>query len=63
MAESAASRGRPFISVLFECCRVYNRVYRNPAGTAYVGWCPRCGKRVEVKVGPGGGENRVFRAQ
>ena len=55
--------GRPFISILFECCRVYQRVYINAARTAFAGWCPRCARRVEVKIDPRGSENRFFRAQ
>lgn len=53
---------RPFISIMFDCCRVFTRVYRRPEATAYVGWCPRCGRKVEVKVGAGGTSCRVFRA-
>jgi len=51
---------RPWLSVLFDCCRVYQRVYRNAAGDAYVGGCPRCGRRVRFPVGPGGTSARAF---
>lgn len=61
-AELPEKLKRPFISVMFECCRVYARVYKNKEGTAYVGWCPRCTRQVKVKVGPGGGNNRMFTA-
>lgn len=58
---TSASRGsRPFLSVLFACCQVYQRVYRNADGTAYFGQCPRCGKSVRFEIGPEGTDARQF---
>jgi hypothetical protein len=54
---------RRFLGVLFECCRVYARVYANAERTAYVGSCPRCGKRVQVRIGPEGSDSRFFTAR
>jgi hypothetical protein len=62
MAKKKHEEKRPFISVYFECCRVYNRVYINRDRTAYLGWCPKCCRRVEVKISPFGTDNRFFKA-
>ncbi len=54
------SSGRPFLSVQFACCSVYQRIYRDPNGQQYHGRCPRCGKSVTFAVGEGGTNNRFF---
>jgi hypothetical protein len=59
-ARDEASR---FLGVHFACCEAYSRVYVNRAGTAYVGHCPRCAKRVEFGIGPDGTSSRFFMAQ
>jgi len=57
------SRERPFLGVLLRCCNVYSRLYVNAEGDAYVGWCPRCAKRVRVDiVEEGGSDQRFFEA-
>lgn len=53
---------RKWIGVRFTCCDVYTRVWRNREGTAYVGYCPRCRRKVSAKVGPGGVSSRFFEA-
>jgi hypothetical protein len=51
---------RPYLSVLFACCSVYVRIYRNADATGYHGRCPRCGKTVRFTVAPGGTPGRSF---
>lgn len=53
----------PFLGIMFECCSVYARVYRNKEGTHYEGRCPRCGKPLKIKIGEGGTGQRFFRAK
>jgi hypothetical protein len=59
---TAVDDPRPFVGIHFACCDAYARVYRNREATAYVGHCPRCLKRVELKVAPGGTDARFFTA-
>jgi hypothetical protein len=53
---------RPWVSILFECCNVYARVYRRPDQMFYRGRCPRCLRVVQLRVGPDGIPARFFRA-
>jgi hypothetical protein len=53
---------RPFLSILFECCNVYQRIYRSADGKSYDGRCPKCGNSVHFPVGAGGTSARFFRA-
>ena len=61
--QSSASRGRPYVGILFECCGVYTRVYRRPDQRYYVGRCPNCLRLVRLRVGPYGTSARLFRAR
>ena len=54
---------RKYLGILFECCNVYTIVYKNAAGTHYVGFCPKCLKRVSLRIGKGGTNQRFFRAR
>ena len=55
-----STSSRPFLSVQFACCSVYQRIYRDPDGTHYRGRCPKCGKAVTFAVGDGGTSSRFF---
>ncbi len=59
---SGNSVQKQYLGIMFECCKVYSRIYKNKEGTAYVGRCPRCLKSVNIKVGAGGTNNRFFKA-
>ncbi len=61
-AELDSALERPYIGILFECCGVYARVYRQPDQQYYQGRCPRCLGTVRVGVGPDGVSTRIFRA-
>jgi hypothetical protein len=52
-----------FLGIYFKCCRIYGRIYKNKAGTAYKGTCPKCGSVVEVAIGEGGTPMRMFMAE
>jgi hypothetical protein len=51
---------RPFLSVQFACCGVYQRIYKTADGMSYQGRCPRCGKPVKFAIGEGGTSSRAF---
>jgi hypothetical protein len=57
----APKHPRPWLSVQFDCCSVYQRIYRSADGTCYEGACPRCGGKVRFNVGAGGTSSRFFR--
>ncbi len=54
---------RPWLGLYFRCAGQYARAYRNAAGTAYLGRCPKCGKSVRFVVGQGGTSERMFRVE
>lgn len=56
-------RDRPWVGIQFDCCNVYVRVYRNADATAYEGRCPRCTRKLRLRVGPSGTASRFFVAE
>lgn len=53
---------KSFVGIHFACCDVYSRVYINRAGTAYEGNCPKCSKRVRLRIARDGTDSRFFTA-
>ncbi|HUO11113.1 MAG TPA: hypothetical protein VM008_22625 [Phycisphaerae bacterium] len=51
-----------FLSIHFRCCHVYAPIYKNAAGTAYSGHCPRCHRPAEIAISPTGSPARIFEA-
>lgn len=51
-----------YVGIQFACCDVYARIYLAHDATAYRGNCPRCLRRVELKVDPQGSSSRFFTA-
>lgn len=58
MSEEKATK--PYLGIMFNCCSVYVRIYKNKDNTAYVGRCPKCMKNVRIPVGQGGTNERFF---
>jgi hypothetical protein len=59
-SDATRSSSRPYVSVLFRCCNVYQRIYRSADGTKYEGRCPKCARSVRFLVGEGGTSERFF---
>lgn len=57
------NKTKPFISVYFKCCKVYQRIYLNKTGEKFVGWCPKCTRKVTAVVSPDGTTDTTFVAE
>lgn len=50
MEQTKNEQSKPYIGVLFECCGVYSRIYREHHEMRYEGRCPKCLKALSVQV-------------
>lgn len=62
MPEEKSEKKSNYLGIMFNCCNVYARIYKNRDGSAYVGRCPKCMRTVRVQVGEGGTNQRFFNA-
>lgn len=60
---ASASPSKPFLMIWFRCCATYGRLPKSPDGLSYVGRCPKCLAKLEVPVGEGGTNRRMFEAE
>lgn len=61
MSQNQTTFKRKYLSIAFDCCNTYSRIYVNREGTAYQGRCPRCMLAVNIPIGEGGTSARAFR--
>lgn len=51
---------RKFLGIAFACCNVYARIYVNHSGKFYEGRCPSCLRRLSIRIGKNGVNDRFF---
>ncbi|MDI9404835.1 MAG: hypothetical protein QM516_13270 [Limnohabitans sp.] len=54
---------KPFLMIWFRCCSTYGRLPKSADGLSYSGRCPKCLAKLEVPVGEGGTNRRMFEAE
>ncbi|MBI3994191.1 MAG: hypothetical protein HY342_13025 [Candidatus Lambdaproteobacteria bacterium] len=58
--EAKTYEHRPYLRVVYECCNIYQRIYRDISGRFYLGRCPRCLRTVRFEIAPDGTKARDF---
>lgn len=62
MTEEKTPKTKNYLGIMFNCCNVYGRIYKNKEGTAYIGRCPGCMRSIKVPIGKEGTAQRFFNA-
>ena len=62
-ATGGTGTSKPFLMIWFRCCATYGRLPKSPDSLSYVGRCPKCLAKLEVPVGEGGTNRRMFEAE
>lgn len=55
-----AKRKKDFIGVIFKCCNKYSGIYLDEDRSSFLGWCPKCGATMEIRISPNGSASRFF---
>lgn len=51
---------RKFVGVIFKCCNVYSRIYIDKGKDKFVGFCPKCGAKMEIYASSTGSKSNFF---
>lgn len=51
---------RPFVGVMFRCCKVYGRAYLTADKRRFEARCPQCYQLVTLQVSSQGSNSRFF---